>query len=438
MSGTTPEEDRLVLYVVDDERATLEELSRILRRQEDFEVVPSASPEEALKEAGDRPPDLALLDLRLPGMSGLQLLERLLVSRPDLMAIVMTGYGEAETARRARETGALDFVEKPLDLSYLLVVLRQLAREYRLRRTLRTSADLFRRVLDLMPDGIVMTDAAGKMLFANTLGRALADAEGPEEGTRAQRDGRIYELQRHAAGQRVLLHWMDLTAALDRERLAAHKQMARFLAHEIRNPLTPMRLWLQELDALDPADPHFASTAAKAATVLRGQVDRLMELVNRFQTLGSDLPSRTGEVGLMALLHEAVTTLEPLAASRGVRIEIPRAPVRTVKADEASLYQILFNLLRNAVEAFSGASGTVRVEVEEEEGWTCIRVEDDAGGLPAEVAASPFTPYLSTKPGGTGLGLVLCRDLAQRLGGTLDLHNRPGRGLAVTLTLRSA
>ncbi len=438
MKGTTPDEDRLVLYVVDDERATLDELTRILRRQDEFHVVPSPTPEAALKEAGNLPPDLALLDLRLPGMSGLQLLERLLSSRPDLMAIVMTGYGEAETARRARETGALDFVEKPLDLPYLLVVLRQLAREYRLRRGLRTSADLFRRVLDLMPDGIVMTDAAGKILFANTLGRALVEAEGPVEGTRALRDGRIYELQRHAAGQRVLLHWMDLTAALDRERLAAHKQMARFLAHEIRNPLTPMRLWLQELEALDPTDAHFVATAAKAATVLRGQVDRLMELVNRFQTLGSDLPARIGDVSLMALLHEAVTTLEPLAASRGVRIQVPHAPERSVKADEAYLYQILFNLLRNALEAFSGASGTIRVEVEEEDEWIRIRVEDDAGGLPAEVAASPFTPYLSTKPGGTGLGLVLCRDLAKRMGGTLDLDNRPGRGLAVTLTLRRA
>ncbi|MEW5764677.1 MAG: response regulator [Acidobacteriota bacterium] len=435
---TSPDGDRLVLYVVDDERATLEELSRILARQEDFLVVPSASPEEALKEVASRPPDLALLDLRLPGMSGLQLLERLLASQPDLMAIVMTGYGEAETARRARETGALDFVEKPLDLSYLLVVLRQLAREYRLRRTLRTSAELFRRVLELMPDGLVMTDPAGKILFANTLGRALTEEGEAEEGARVSREGRTYELQRHAAGQRVLLHWLDLTAALDRERLAAHKQMARYLAHEIRNPLTPMRLWLQELDALDPSDPHFAATAAKAATVLKGQVDRLMELVNRFQTLGSDLLAEVGEVGLDALLQEAVTTLEPLASSRGVRFHVPRTPERLVKADEASLYQILFNLLRNAVEAFSGASGTIRVKVEEEGGWTRIRVEDDAGGLPEEVAASPFTPYLSTKPGGTGLGLVLCRDLARRLGGSLDLDNRPGQGLAVILTLRRA
>lgn len=438
MSGTSRGEDKLVLYVVDDERATLEELTRILRRQEDFEVVPAATPEEALREAASRPPDLALLDLRLPGMDGLQLLERLLASRPDLMAIVMTGYGEAETARRARETGALDFVEKPLDLSYLLVVLRQLAREYRLRRTLRTSADLFRRVLDLLPDGIVMTDASGHVLFANTLGQSLVEAVEPEEGARTVRDGRTFELQRHASGPRVLLHWMDLTAALDRERLAAHKQMARFLAHEIRNPLTPMRLWLQELDALDPVDPHFAATAAKAATVLRGQVDRLMELVNRFQTLGADLPAREEEVRLGALLEEAVTTLEPLAGSRGVRFEIARAPEGPVKADEVSLYQVLFNLLRNAVEASTAASGPIRVGFEEEDSWTRIRVEDGAGGLPSEVAAAPFTPYLSTKPGGTGLGLVLCRDLALRMGGSLSLKNRPGEGLTVFLSLRRA
>jgi Response regulator containing CheY-like receiver, AAA-type ATPase, and DNA-binding domains len=124
----------LLLFVVDDEPATLLELERVLSRDPAFEVAAFPSPEKALKAAEGRPPDLALLDLRLPGMDGLALLRRLLLLQKDLMAIVMTGYGEAETARQARETGALDFVEKPLDLPYLLVVLRQLGREgYRAR-----------------------------------------------------------------------------------------------------------------------------------------------------------------------------------------------------------------------------------------------------------------------------------------------------------------
>jgi two-component system C4-dicarboxylate transport sensor histidine kinase DctB len=65
-------------------------------------------------------------------------------------------------------------------------------------------------------------------------------------------------------------------------------------------------------------------------------------------------------------------------------------------------------------------------------------VADGAGGLPPEVAAAPFTPYLTTKAGGTGLGLVLCRDLALRLGGRLELHNEPGRGLRAEVVLKAA
>lgn len=428
----------LVLYVVDDEPATLLELERVLSRDADFEVAAFPSPKKALEAAAARPPDLALLDLRLPGMDGLSLLQRLLQLQKDLMAIVMTGYGEAETARQARETGALDFVEKPLDLPYLLVVLRQLGREARLRKTLRTSADLFRKVLDLMPDGIVLCDEAGTELFANALGRALLTEEGAREpGEPFQREGRTFVLERHASEKRVLHHWMDLTATLERERFEAHKRMARFLAHEIRNPLTPMRLWLQELEAASEEGGSPSETARRAVAVLRGQVDRLAALVSRLQNLGREEPLTLTPLAAAKVLREAVEALAPLARSQRVELRLAVEEGLEVLAEEGTLYELLFNLLRNAVEAAGERRGAVEAGGRREGRKVRLWVADEAGGLPPEVASAPFTPYLTTKTGGTGLGLVLCRDLARRLGGRLELDNRPGQGLRAEVVLRA-
>ncbi len=255
MSPVEPVPSRL--YIVEDDDRTREELTRILSRYPEFDVMSFADAEGALLALHGAPPDMALLDLRLPKMDGLTLLDHLQEGAPDVMAIIMTGYGDAATPRRARERGAVDFVEKPLDLPYLLVSLRQQAREARLRKSLRVGADLFSRLVELLPDGIVMGDDTGRILFANTLGRTLWEAGFRETGTRATHEGRVYLLDRYAAGDRVLWHWMDLTQALEMERLAGYREMARLLAHEIRNPLTPMRLWLQELSAMDPLDPEY-------------------------------------------------------------------------------------------------------------------------------------------------------------------------------------
>jgi signal transduction histidine kinase len=437
-----PERDEAAvrLVIVEDDDPAREELERILGRQTSFLIDSYARPGAALAGIAKAKPDLALIDLKLPEMDGIALLERMRERAPDLMAIIMTGYGEAETARSAREHGAADFVEKPLDLPYLLVTLRQQAREALLRRNLRASGELFSRVLDLMPDGLVMTDGKGDVLFSNQLGRTLW-ATGPRDpGGQRVHEGRVYGLERTAAGDRVLWHWTDLTGALERERAAGYRQMARLLAHEIRNPLTPMRLWLQELDALSPGDPRFLSLSVEAVRVLLQQVDRLTALVDRFKALGEERPLALAPVEVPPVAQEVLAALAPLAEQAGVALDFRReegAPASAL-ADEASLYHLLFNLVRNGIEACRPRGGRVRVLLEASGQELRLSVEDDGGGLPPEVAAAPFTPYLTTKEGGTGLGLILCRELAARIGAQFRLEDHPGQGVAAVVTLRGA
>ena len=435
---SAPEARGPALFIVEDDTRTRHELERILARHTDLRIRCFAAPGEALKAMDKEAPDLALIDIRLPQMDGLSLLEKMAERAPDVMAIIMTGYGEAETPRKAREKGAVDFIQKPLDLPYLLVVLRQLARECALRKNLRDSAALFSRLIEMMPDGILMSDGTGEILFTNNLGRRLYDQGAVEPGGQSRLDGRTYVLGKSLSGERVLWHWSDLTQALERERFSAFRQMARFLAHEIRNPLTPMRLWLQELEGMPPNDPKYSEMARQAVAVLLGQVDRLMELVQRFKALGEALPLVLGPVRVRPVVGEVAGALAPLAARKGALLDTPKAGDWVTRADEASLYQLLFNLVRNALESKIPEGGRVSLRVIERGADLEITIVDEGGGLPPEVAAAPFTPYLTTKEGGSGLGLLICQELASRMGGRLELENREGKGVTARVFLPRA
>jgi signal transduction histidine kinase/FixJ family two-component response regulator len=426
----------VLLYIIEDDERTREELGRILGRHTEFNIRSFSTPAEVLARLEHESPDMALLDLRLPGMDGLTLLERIQEQAPEVMAIVMTGYGEAATPRLAREKGAVDFVEKPLDLTYLLVTLRQQAREARLRSTLKSSAQLFSKVLDMMPDGILMSDSSERVLFSNSLGKKLWDLGADEAGSHTPHEGRVYVLEKNRSGDRVLWHWVDITRALERERAAGYRQMARLLAHELRNPLTPMRLWLQELEALPDDDPKFVELSREASGVLLQQVNRLTELVQRFKTLGEEQPLSLVQVAVKRVVAEVLRALGPLAEQGDVILSDEGLPELWAVAEESALYHLLFNLVRNAIEAAAGREGgSVLVSAREDGDRVLLEIKDDGGGLPEEVAAAPCTPYLTTKEGGTGLGLLVCRELANRMGGEFDLANQPGVGVTARLVL---
>jgi signal transduction histidine kinase len=199
-----------------------------------------------------------------------------------------------------------------------------------------------------------------------------------------------------------------------------------------------MRLWLQELEGTPPEEPKYPEMARQAVAVLLGQVERLMELVERFKTLGEALPLVLSRVEILPVAREVASALAPLAARKGALLDLPSEGTWAVKADEASLYQLLFNLVRNALESEIPEGGRVSLVVSGRGADVEIEVSDEGGGLPPGVAATPFTPYLTTKEGGSGLGLLICREMASRMGGRLELENREGKGVTARVFLPSA
>jgi len=433
MAGTV---DRLNLLIVEDDERTMEELLRILPRHTGFNVLSAETPAKAVGIASGQRIDIVLLDLKLPEMSGLELLPLLREKNPDLLATIMTGFGEASTPLDAKEKGAVDFIEKPLDLNYLLATLRFQEREARIRIGLRHTADLLEKMFSLTRDGITITDMQGGSLISNPLGKRLQElSAGKKDGDRIRHEMREYELSISTSGDRSLHHFKEVTKAVEKSKAETRVEMARLLAHELHNCLTPLKLWFQELESLDDNDPGFASLSKKAAVEGIKQIDRLSRLTKRFKELSADKPVRLSRLNILSQVTSLADSLKAMLDEKSLKLEIDIPKDLEAEASEMELYHILFNLVSNAVDAQGGKGGAVRITGRKNE-KVLISVMDEGGGLPEEVEKAPFTPYLTTKEGGTGLGLLLSRELARRMGGDLSIINHKGKGVEAVLELK--
>lgn len=427
---------KLNLLIVEDDERTMEELLRILPKHTNLNVLSSSSPGRAMETADRVPIHLVLLDMKLPEMSGLELLPILKEKHPDLLATIMTGFGEASTPMTAKDKGAVDFIEKPIDLSYLLATLRFQEREARIRLGLRNTAELLGKFFSLTRDGISITDAGGEALISNPLGIELREqAPGIKDGDRVRRDKNEYELSLSTSGDKSLYHFKEVTKAVEKSKAETRVEMARLLAHELHNCLTPLKLWFQELGSLDDDDPGFAALSKKAAVEGIKQIDRLSRLTRRFKELSADKPVKLEKLNMLSQAKSLEDSLRAMLDEKSLKLDIDIPGDLEAEASEMELYHILYNLVSNAVDAQGPKGGVIRI-IGGKAGRVFISVIDEGGGLPEEVEKAPFTPYLTTKEGGTGLGLLLSRELARRMGGDLRLVDHKGRGVEAVLELK--
>ena len=215
------------------------------------------------------------------------------------------------------------------------------------------------------------------------------------------------------------------------EREAAWREVARQLAHEIRNPLTPMRLSLHRLQrraGLVPEDQRAAVQDSLAA--LLEEVEHLARLAEQFAQYARLPEPRFEPLDLAALARAAAALHEP----EGVHVRVDGDGPVPVRGDRLLLSRAVHNLLLNACEASPpGAEVEVRTGRDGGEGW--IEILDRGPGLPAELAGRLFEPYVSTKNRGSGLGLSLVRDVAQQHHGRVALEGREGGGARARLAL---
>lgn len=221
------------------------------------------------------------------------------------------------------------------------------------------------------------------------------------------------------------------------ERLATVGKMAAMITHEVRNPLSSIGLNTELLEEeLADLPPERAGEARALCRAITGEVDRLTGITEEYLRFARLPKPKLQEESLSRLVEDVVDFERGGLAQRGVRVdlaldeELPAVPL-----DEAQIRQALLNLLRNAADALEGGGGVVSVRTRRRGERAVVEVSDDGPGIPADVLEKLFDPFVSTKEGGTGLGLALSQQIAREHGGAIEVESREGAGATFFLVL---
>ncbi len=220
-----------------------------------------------------------------------------------------------------------------------------------------------------------------------------------------------------------LLVITDLTRPLREEELQAWQRLVRVLGHELNNSLTPIKSIAGSLETIlkrEPLAEDWREDMTRGLGIIGNRAEALARFLGAYAKLARLPRPALGPVRVADWVQRAVR----METRTPVRVEA--GPDVTVRADGDQLDQALINLVRNAADAMEGLGGEIVVTWRVERWQLVVEILDEGPGLAA--TANLFVPFFTTKPGGSGIGLVLCRQIAEGHGGTLTLGNREDRG----------
>ena len=228
----------------------------------------------------------------------------------------------------------------------------------------------------------------------------------------------------------------DVTQLISAQRYAAWGEVARRLAHEIKNPLTPIQLSAERLQRklADQLDESGREMLTRSSRTIVNQVEALKNMVNDFRDYARTPPPTLAPVDLNALARE-VLDLYDNGIEMGVELAEGLPPVL---ADATQIRQVLHNLVKNAKEALKEhppAAARVSIATRRQERRAVLAVCDNGAGFPARILDRAFEPYVTSKARGTGLGLAIVKKIIDEHRGDVHLGNRDGGGAEVTIAL---
>ena len=242
-----------------------------------------------------------------------------------------------------------------------------------------------------------------------------------------------------ATGGGYVVVFDDITQLIQAQRATAWAEVARRLAHEIKNPLTPIQLSAERLEMkLGDRLPHEeADTLRRATQTIVNQVSALKAMVNDFTEYARLPAPEPVWLDLNALVADVLGLYENSRVPIAKRLGEGLPPVW---ADGAQIRQVIHNLIQNAQDALEnvrqqGTTPTIEVRTELAGDRVRLAVSDNGGGFPEELMARIFEPYVSTKPRGTGLGLAIVKKIVDEHHGSISIENRPSRGASVSVLL---
>ena len=227
----------------------------------------------------------------------------------------------------------------------------------------------------------------------------------------------------------------DVTKLIDAERNAAWSEVARRLAHEIKNPLTPIQLSAEriahKLDGrLQPADAEFVK---RATQTIVNQVAAMKSMVDAFAGYARMPRAKLEALDINSLVREVLSLYD--ANALGLQLSLD-TDLPSISGDTTLLRQVIHNLLQNAQDALADLSAPcVEVSTQLKNNTVCLTVKDNGAGFPEHLMTRLFEPYATTKAKGTGLGLAIVKKIVEEHQGKIQIENRKSGGAAIRIAL---
>ena len=369
--------DSIRLLLVDDEEDFRRTVAKRLNRR-GLETKQAANGKECLEILKLDPVDVVVLDMKMPGMDGIETLHHIKKAHPETEVIMLTGHATTQDGVEGIKGGAFDYLSKPIELEHLLSKIRQ-AREKRAMEAEREKEKDFRTRME-------------QQMIAT-------------------------------------------------ERLASLGTLAAGVAHEINNPLAIIREsagWMKSILAKDElAEMPRRNDFEMALGKIENAVERARRITH--QLLGSvkQTDAALSEVNLKGLLEETLSLQQKEAAGKKIELLLDvDSDMDLIWTDPYKLRQVLINLITNAIHA-TESGGRITMMGRSTADQVTLTIEDTGRGIPREHLKKIFEPFFSTKPPGegTGLGLFVTRSIIDKLGGRIEVESRLGQGTKFSIRL---
>lgn len=487
--------DETRVLVVDDERDIRDGSERILTRL-GCHVKKASRGDEALTILTQESVSIVLLDLKMPGMDGMEVLKHLKEMESPPLVIVITGYATVETAIEAMKRGAYDFIAKPFEPDQLRIVVGRAREKLRLTREaerlnqarrrmlfdLDTEKSRTRTIIESLPNGIVVTNTEGQVVLMNPAFSRQLNLEGqigtgehiatyvndegfcglvmdisqgkhpetgdiptyefalPDDKYLLARGRPIMGEDRECLGAVVVIS--DITAMKVLDRLKS--EFVATVSHELRSPLSTIheQLALVLRDLVGEASTKELHILSRAKEKTEGLISLIGDLLDLSRIETGAVCHEPKPVHLEDLLKSIFDFLGAKAKSKGqnLNLDLSKASLPSLTADPLALESVFGNLIVNAIN-YTPDGGEIRVKAEVCGQNVRVTVEDTGYGIPEADLDKVFNKFFRVQnertrhTTGTGLGLSIVKGLLEGMGGSITVESTPDVGTTFTVMI---
>jgi signal transduction histidine kinase/FixJ family two-component response regulator len=483
------------VLIVDDEQSIRIGSERILSRM-GCQVLTAGRGEEGLEILSREPVGIVLLDMKMPGMDGMEVLREIGKHHEDILVIVITGFATVETAIEAMKNGAYDFIPKPFEPDQLRIVVNRAIERIRLTREAekseqarkRTLLDLgpeksrVRTIIESLPNGVLVTNALGQVVLMNPACRnylgiapdrpfgepaeAYINNEelcklvteisegchldfddiptlefmGPNDKYLLARARPVLGEKRECLG--AIVNLADVTAMRVLDRLKS--EFVAKVSHELRSPLSTIheQLALVMNDMVGQLSQNDAHLLSRAKEKTQGLISMIGDLLDISRIEAGNVCHEVKPVQLEDLLASIIEFLGARAEAKdqSLRLHRPETPLPRLNADALALESIFGNLVSNAIN-YTQEGGQIDVQIDQAGINIRVVVKDNGFGMEEKHLEKIFERFYRIKNDrtryitGTGLGLPIVKGLVDSMNGVIQVESEPNRGSVFTVLL---